>query len=125
MITSCVLLAVKSYAQADQVVVMVCAYTAAAPGGTMTLRDTITLDLAKKTVAVDRLQHFPGYSPPIQPSGPYQGTVTQITDQQIIFSFMVDTTTQTETLNRYTGDLSMTTGGFTYQWTCQKQQKQF
>ncbi len=55
----------------------------------------------------------------------YQGTVTQITDQQIIFSYMISASMQTDTLNRYTGDLSMTNDQMTSHWTCQKQQKQF
>jgi len=63
---------------------------------------------------------------------PYQGTVTQITDQQITWIDHPTGSSSTYILNRYTGQLvtRVTDGppeaiGRVVEYTCQKQQKQF
>jgi hypothetical protein len=121
MIALCALLGpVKSYAQSGQVIVMVCTL-----GDT---RTTVTLDLARKTVAVISIYQIPGGSglaPRSQTIGPIQGTVARITDQQITFSYIQGGQLETATLNRYTGDLTNKNVYGTSQWRCQKQQKQF
>ena len=113
----------KSYAESDQLIVMECTLGAG--------RDTIALDLGRRTVTMDRLDSNPNPGSSDIHEGPFLGTVTQITDQQIIFNWNIrhgtETETMTDILNRYSGDLSMTTSdtGFTSQWSCHKQQKQF
>ncbi len=106
---------VKSYAQSDQVIVMVCTMSP------YPFRNTYTIDLARKTVEEVR-GGLPTANGPIS-EGPFPGTVTQIADQQILFSVG----TETFTLNRYTGDLAYAVDGVSASsmWTCQKQQKQF
>jgi hypothetical protein len=120
MIALCALLGpVKSYAQSGQMIVMVCTVV----GGST--RDTVTLDLARKTVAVVEMVQIPGGSPSSQTIGPLQGTVTRITDQQITFSYIQGGQLETATVNRYSGDLTHKNVYATSQWRCQKQQKQF
>jgi hypothetical protein len=110
LIALCALLApTRSYAQSDQVIILACTSTVYPA-----YRETITLDLTKRTVA--------------RSSGPTLETMTQISDQQVIWNSNGGLTTS---LNRYTGQLSIshTQSGVSQivsdSITCQKQQKQF
>ncbi|HTW36519.1 MAG TPA: hypothetical protein VMD53_18010 [Rhizomicrobium sp.] len=118
----CALLApVKSFAQPDQPIVMLCK-SVTNPSGTELM---ITLDMTKMTVVV-QLQLG------ATPLGTRQGMVTSITDQQFAFSTPRGSQTDSYTLNRYTGDLSATSTGLTSTglngsspYACRKQQRQF
>ncbi|HTW36516.1 MAG TPA: hypothetical protein VMD53_17995 [Rhizomicrobium sp.] len=122
-IAACALLApVKSYAETDEAIVMVCKWDR-----NPALVQTLTLDMAKKAAVIE--QNSPNSF--VYP----QGTVTEISDQQVIFVLPTNvndpTDTMTVTLNRYTGHLSEVSSipspeGITItEYTCQKQQKQF
>ena len=75
---------IKSFAQSDQVIILGCTSTAYPA-----YREILTLDLKKRTVA--------------RSSAPTLETMTQISDQQIIWN---SSGGMTNTLNRYTGQLS-------------------
>jgi hypothetical protein len=100
---------IKSYAQSDTVIILACTSTVYPA-----YRETLTLDLTKRTVA--------------RSSAPTLETMTQISAQQIIWK---SSGGMTNTLNRYTGQLSIshTQSGVSQlvsdSITCQKQQKQF
>ncbi|HTW36517.1 MAG TPA: hypothetical protein VMD53_18000 [Rhizomicrobium sp.] len=84
----CALLApVKSFAQTNQPVVMICANQY--PGHTM-----LNIDLAAKTV-----------SDSISRNNPH--AITQITDQQIVWTYSDGEIFRTYTLDRYTGELTV------------------
>ena len=111
----------KSYAESDQLIVMECTY------GNPEIRMTITLDLPAKTAAVTTLFPNAGGSPdPIRDADP-NGTVTQISDDQITFVSNQGTINQwTHTLNRYTGNDTVKKGSeWSVDYICHKQQKQF
>jgi hypothetical protein len=128
LIAGAMLAPVKSYAQGDQVLVFLCTTP-----GWPNARETLTLDLAKKTYVQDDIG---GDGRPVPQTS---GTITQITDTQITmvqtFTSSGITNTNTRVLNRYTGEMDQTTtvtGNCTYgcapghiAWTCVKQQKQF
>jgi len=99
----------RSYAQSDQVTILACTSTVYPA-----YRETIILDLTKRTVA--------------RSSVPTLETMTQISDQKVIWN---SNGGLTNSLNRYTGQLSIshTQSGVSQivsdSITCQKQQKQF
>lgn len=111
---------VKSHAQSERMIVMICTF------GNPVHQMTITLNLASKAVAMEVLHPNPGGSPdPIRDVDP-RGTVTQITDRQITFVTLQGTINQwTHTLDRYTGQDLVKASAWTAEWACQKQQKQF
>ncbi|HUZ34587.1 MAG TPA: hypothetical protein VMV19_21160 [Xanthobacteraceae bacterium] len=120
-----------SYAQANQPIVMVCKWD-----GNPAFQHVITLDMARKSVVIEQIVYCaPNCSPSPQRSVFPQGTVTQVTDQQIMFIVPANindpSQTLTGSLNRYTGALSEESstpspqGIKTSEYACQKQQKQF
>ena len=100
---------IKSFAQSDEVIVLACTSTVYPA-----YRETLTLDLTKRTVA--------------RSSVPTLETITRISAQQIIWN---SSGGMTNALNRYTGQLSIshTQSGVSEvvsdSITCLKQQKQF
>ncbi|HTW36513.1 MAG TPA: hypothetical protein VMD53_17980 [Rhizomicrobium sp.] len=109
-----------AHAQSDQTIVLICTYNP----NPAAFRYSFTIDLQGKTVVEENIT-----SPGPQP---YQGTVTQITDQQITWIDHPIGSSSTYILNRYTGQLvtRVTDGppeaiGRVVEYTCQKQQKQF
>jgi hypothetical protein len=113
---------VSLHAQSNKLIVMDCP---TGPGGQHVV---ITLDLAAKTAAEEWTIPNPG-SLDIHQSYP-KGTITQITDDKIVFiSDQGDPQNNeaTNTLNRYTGDntYTFTDGRATNTIHCVKRQKQF
>ena len=114
-IAACALIApAKSYAQADQPIVMTCVY--------YTRHQTYTLDLARKTVEEEAYDE----------RAPQQlvriaGTITQITNQEIVWTADGDKSGSVFTLNRFTGDLFQTAPGYPASAPahCQRQQRKF
>ena len=100
---------IKSYAQSDQMIILACTSTVYPA-----YRETLTLDLTKRTVARSSVATLE--------------TITKISTQQIIWN---SSGGMTNTLNRYTGQLSIShmQSGVSQvvsdSITCQKQQKQF
>jgi len=109
-----------SYAQADQKMVMRCAF----PAGTVW---DMVADLAAQTVSDTVVVPNPGGSPdPI--ISRFQGRVTQVTDEQMTFEFRIRGTFNYDAvLDRYTGGLRTTSldSGLSALASCQRQQKQF
>lgn len=105
-------------AQTDQTIVMTC--SSQFPG-----RETYTLNLATRSVLSQAF--LPVSSSALEPFPPVQGTITEISESQIVWSEAAgpNNLASVETLNRYTGDLTISTATRTMSMSCHRQQKEF
>jgi hypothetical protein len=110
-----------SYAQDNQKIVMRCTYD----GYNNQTLDYV-IDLGARTVSLTHTIEIPGAQNVVQSS---QANVTQITDDQITWASSNQYASNTDTLNRYTGQVveqvTMPEGNHTNTMSCQRQQKQF
>lgn len=105
-------------AQTDQTIAMTCS-------GQSSGRETFTLNLASRSVMSEAF--LPGPSGALIPFPLVQGAITEISDSQIVWSFEPGPNNQAGvvTLNRYTGDLTISAASGTSSMSCHRQQKEF
>lgn len=105
-------------AQTDQTIVMTC--STQFPG-----RETYTLNLSERSVVEDSF--LPGPNGALIPFPPVQGTITAISESQIVWHDEPgpNNLASTNSLNRYTGDLTKSGANGTASMSCHRQQKEF